>query len=232
MNPWEVQSDEQALLALAGISSPEMYRQDRLRRAEELRRSCRIQPSHRGFEIGSGDGTVARLLAPSCAFIDCNDISASFLEKAAENCRGVPNLAFHRIAGWSLSSLSSGQYDFGYSLNVFIHFNPYDIYLYLKEVRRLLKPHGRFYFDACTIGPQTRDLFHEHARLLRENPEKLRGFLSFNHPELIQSIVEDTDLVVDEAASIAASDGWLGFLVGPRGNSVRGSQPGSAVQRG
>jgi len=219
-NAWEFETDEQALLELAGNVSYETYREDRLQRADAVQRVCAIRPDHRGFEIGSGDGTVAQLLAAHCASIDCTDISPSFLNKARQNCRDVPNLSFHQISGWSLESLESGRYDFGYSLNVFIHLNPYDILLYLQEVHRLLKPGGCFYFDACTIGGQTREVFHEHANLFRQEPSNLRGLLSFNHPDLIRAIVADVGLEVDEANShTKPEDGWLGFLVrAPRGN--------------
>jgi len=213
-NPWEFETDEQALLELGGNVSSETYRQDRLQRANDVQRVCAIHLDHQGFEIGSGDGTVAQLLAAHCAFIDCTDISVSFLAKARQNCRSVPNLAFHQISGWSLAPLESGRYDFGYSLNVFIHLNPYDIHLYLQEVRRLLKPGGSFYFDACTIGAQTRDIFHEHAKLFQQAPQNLRGLLSFNHPDLIRTVVADVGLEVDEARSrTKEQDGWLGFLV-------------------
>jgi SAM-dependent methyltransferase len=211
---WEIEGDAAALLALAGISSDEAYREDRKRRAEEVLRVCQIRPAHRGFEIGSGDGSVAKLLAAKCTFIDCADVSASFLAKARENCRDVPNLAFHQITSGSLEALKDGQYDFGYSLNVFIHLNPYDMFFYLGEVRRLLKPGQRFCFDACTIGNQTRDLFHEHAKLVQREPENLRGFLSFNHPSLIRTVIADVGLEVDEATSITNDEeGWLRFVV-------------------
>jgi SAM-dependent methyltransferase len=211
---WEFETDDQALLALAGITTDEAYRKDRLGRADDVRGICTIQPDDRGFEIGSGDGTVARLLAPDCAFLDCADVSVSFLARAREHCRDVPNVAFHQVASGSLESLASSRYDFGYSLNVFIHLNPYDILLYLREVRRLLKPGGRFYFDACTIGSDTRELFHEHATLYQREPRHLRGLLSFNHPRLIRAVVADVGLEVDEAKSRTNDQGgWLGFLV-------------------
>jgi SAM-dependent methyltransferase len=213
-NAWEVETDDQALLALAGNVTDEKYRQDRLRRADDVRRVCAIQPDGQGFEIGSGDGIVARLIAAHCAFLDCNDVSVSFLAKAREHCRNVSNIAFHEITSGSLESLASCRYDFGYSLNVFIHLNPYDILLYLREVRRILKPGGRFYFDACTIGSHTRDLFHEQATLYQREPRNLRGLLSFNHPSLIRTVVADVGLEVDEAGSLTNEhEGWLGFLV-------------------
>jgi len=129
-----------------------------------------IRSHHRVFEIGSGDGTVATLLSKHCSFIDCNDVSTSLLEKARMNCVGISNVVFHKIGAGYLDYLPSEAYDFGYSLNVFVHFNPYDIFNYLRDVQRILKVGGVFSFDACTIGTYTVDLFHTQAQFYKEDP--------------------------------------------------------------
>ena len=208
---WEVGSEEDALLALAGHASPEFYYQDRLQRAEEVKQVCGIRPGHRIFEIGSGDGTVAKILSSNCAKLDCNDISDSFLNKARRNCAGIPNIAFHTIVNY-LEHLPGASYDSGFSLNVFIHFNPYEIFCYLHEVKRLLKGGGRFYFDACTLGDQTLALYREQAIAYKEDRSRLPGLLNFNHPELIARIIQEVGLH-DVSAPVSHSGGWLKFLV-------------------
>jgi SAM-dependent methyltransferase len=208
---WEFGSDEEALLALAGHATPEIYYQDRLRRAEEVKQVCRIRPSHRAFEIGSGDGTVAKILSSACAHLDCNDISNSFLIKARQNCAGIPNIAFHAIGRDYLQHVPSASYDFGFSLNVFIHCNPYEIFHYLKDVERLLKPEGLFYFDACTLGDETMALFREQALNYKEDRTRLPGLLNFNHPQLIARIIHEVGL--REVNRPVEAGGWLKFLI-------------------
>lgn len=209
---WELETDTQALLALAGDYSFEEYLQDRQQRAKELLTICRIQTCHRAFEIGSGDGTIANLLSKHCDFIDCSDVSASFLDRARKNCSGIENISFHKIGNEYLGHLPSDTYDIGYSLNVFIHLNPYDISNYLRDVQRILRVGGLFYFDACTFGEQTKELFHTQAQLYRDDPTVIRGLLNFNHPELIKALVEDAGLRII-SDSYMGEEGWLKILV-------------------
>lgn len=208
---WEFETDEQTLLALAGNTTFEEYMQNRQQRAEELLSILGVQSHHRAFEIGSGDGTVAKLLSEHCRFIDCNDVSATFLKKAQTNCASISNVVFHQIRTGYLDYLPSESCDFGYSLNVFIHFNPYDIFNYLQDVQRILKADGLFYFDACTIEKETLELFHTYARFYKDDPTRVRGLLNFNHPELIRTILEDVGLHVADG-SYMGNEGWLKVL--------------------
>jgi SAM-dependent methyltransferase len=177
---WEFQTDDQALLVLTGHSTREEYLADRESRAREVLQLCAIQPPMRGFEIGSGDGTVARILARHCRSLDCCDVSRAFLEKARGHCIGCPNVRFHLIGSNYLDFLEPESREFGFSLNVFIHFNVFDVYHYLRSAGRILVPGGVFYFDACTVGPQTLGLFAEHAELYRADPTHIHGLLNFN----------------------------------------------------
>jgi SAM-dependent methyltransferase len=217
-NAWEIQNDEQALRALAGHDTPEEFARDRRYHAGEIARLCAITKNSRGFEIGSGEGTVARILADQCLFLDCNDISASFLERARANCAQHKNVAFHQIAGDYLDYLPADSYDFGFALHVFIHFNPYDIFNYLRSVKRLLKPGGRFFFDAYTLGEQTIASFREHAELYRRAPESIRGYLNFNHPRLVQAIVQEVGFDLSDSSELSES-GWMRVLVVKRSDA-------------
>ena len=219
-NAWELGENEDGLLKLAGHSTREEFEQDRRQHAEEIARFCRIAPDKRGFEIGSGDGTVARLLAPKCRSLDCNDISASFLKLAQVNSAEFANLSFHRIEDKYLDHLPDESYDFGFSLHVFIHFNAYDILNYLASVRRLLKPNGIFYFDACSLGTQTLPVFREHAQMYAGHPENIRGFLNYNHPDTIGKLVKEAGLRLSSESQLN-DDGWMKVVTGkPAGRKL------------
>jgi ubiquinone/menaquinone biosynthesis C-methylase UbiE len=211
-NAWEVETDEQMLLALAGYSTWEEYLQDRRQWVAEVIGLCRIGPAQRGFEIGSGDGTVAKLLSPYCRSLDCTDISSSFLAAAQRNCAACRNISFHQIGSDYLSFLPSDTYDLGFALHVFIHFNAYDIYHYLRDVRRILRPGGCFLCDTCDLGPQTRDVFREHAQLYRADPATVRGLLNFNSAGALKLLVEEVGLSTADL-SILGESGWIRLLV-------------------
>jgi len=209
-NVWEV-SAENALDALAGHSTREEFEADRRARADEVTGWCSIAPNKRGFEVGSGEGTVARLLAGRCLSLDCNDISASFLEMARANCAQYPNLSFHQIGSDYLDYLPAQTYDFGFALNVFIHLNPYDVFHYLVSVKKALKPGGVFYFDACTVGEQTLPLFREHAAMYRNAPDRVRGLLNYNSPGIVRAVVQEAGLELSDR-SLLSDAGWIKVL--------------------
>jgi SAM-dependent methyltransferase len=209
---WEPPDDERALLALAGRTTQEAFEANRQQRAQDVAGWCAVSPEKKGFEIGSGEGTVARLLSPSCMSLDCNDISESFLSRARSNCSARDNVKFFLIDHY-LDHLPGDSYDFGYSLNVFIHFNVYDIFNYLRAVERVLRTGGVFYFDACTIGPATLPAFREHADIYAQIPEKIRGLLNFNGESVLHSLITEAGLVLSERSSFS-SNGWFKVLVG------------------
>jgi SAM-dependent methyltransferase len=210
-NAWELEEGEDGLLQLAGHGTRAEFDRDRQQHAREIVQFCKIARDKRGFEIGSGDGTVARMLAPQCGSLDCNDISASFLEKARSNCAQHTNLSFHRIEDKYLDHLPAGSYDFGFSLHVFIHFNAYDVFNYLLAVKRILKPGGIFYFDACTLGEQTMTVFREHAQMYANAPETIRGLLNYNHPDTLSKIIQEAGLKMSKESQLSR-EGWMKVL--------------------
>lgn len=207
-NAWELEEGEDGLLKLAGHATREEFDRDRREHAKEIVQFCSITRDRRGFEIGSGDGTVASMLAPQCLSLDCNDISASFLEKARANCAERANLSFHHITDRYLDHLPAESYDFGFSLHVFIHFNAYDILNHLLAAKRILKPGGIFYFDVCTLGEQTIAVFREHARMYANAPETIRGLLNFNHPDTLRKIIQEAGLKMSNQSQLS-QEGWM-----------------------
>jgi ubiquinone/menaquinone biosynthesis C-methylase UbiE len=211
-NAWEVETDEEMLLALAGHATREAYLENRRERAAEVIDLCRIGPAQRGFEIGSGDGTVAKMLSTRCQSLDCTDISSSFLAVAQRNCAECGNISFHQIGSDYLAFLPSDTYDFGFALHVFIHFNAYDIYHYLRDVRRILRHGGSFLCDACDLGAQTLDVFREHAQLYHSDPATIRGLLNFNSAGALKTLIEEVGFSISNL-SILGESGWIKVLV-------------------
>ena len=97
-NAWELEEGDDGFLKLSGRTTREEFERDRQQHAAEIVQFCSITRERRGFEIGSGDGTVARLVAPQCQSLDCNDLSASFLEIARAKCADLPNVCSTRSA--------------------------------------------------------------------------------------------------------------------------------------
>jgi SAM-dependent methyltransferase len=199
---WEYDTSEAMQRALAGNWSREVYLRHRVELAEDLAALLELDGTQQGFEIGSGEGIVARALADHCRSLDCTDISRTFLEAAKSTCRDCANVRFHPIEADFLDFLPPDQYDFGYSSNVFVHLNAYDIYFYLCSARRLLRPGGIFVFNVAEIGESTREMFHSQARVYRghQDPVRARGLMNWHGIDLIRQLVEEADLTFDQSA--------------------------------
>ncbi len=198
--PWEHRTRHDQQLALAGPTSREEYLATRYAAAEELVRLLKITEESRGFELGSGEGIVAREVASSCHRLDCADISRSFLKMAKKVCSDRKNIKFYLIENDYLDFLPQGHFDFGYSLNVFIHFETYQVYHYLISIRKLLKKGGVFFFTGAAIDEKTWDLFLQFADRYYKTPKVTPGYMRWNHLETLRVLIKKSglELIEDE----------------------------------
>lgn len=98
------------------------------------------------MDLGSGCGFIARVMAPLCKEIYCLDISNEFLRFAREELQQFNNVDFHRMSYGDLHYLDDKRITKGYANAVFIHFNFFDVVVYLQEIYRILVPGGLFMF--------------------------------------------------------------------------------------
>ena len=73
-----------------------------------------------GFDLGCGNGRIARFVAPRAGFLHCIDQSAGGLAAARHALRHCKNVDFLRASVDSIP-LPDGSQDFGYSLGVLHH---------------------------------------------------------------------------------------------------------------
>lgn len=73
-----------------------------------------------GFDLGSGSGRWAKLVAPRVGHLHCIDASSAALAVARRNLADVPNCTFHH-ASVDAIPLANDSADFGYSLGVLHH---------------------------------------------------------------------------------------------------------------
>jgi ubiquinone/menaquinone biosynthesis C-methylase UbiE len=94
------------------------------------------------LEIGSGGGRITEVLIPKCDSLIASDISRGMLKILQKRFDGVKNLEFVLLDGHGLEPIPRESVDAVVSHDVFVHLAPWDIYNYLCEIRRILRPNG------------------------------------------------------------------------------------------
>ena len=120
--------------------------------AAQARAALDLRPTARVFELGCGVGRIGRELAGGVAAWHGLDISENMLEVARDRLAGRGEVHLHALHGPRLDALPDASLDKGYSVAVFIHMDKEDMVLYLREVARVLRPGGLFYFDHWNLA--------------------------------------------------------------------------------
>lgn len=143
-----------------------------------------LGPTSIAADLGSGLGFQAVHIAPWIQKLHCLDISQSFLAQCREMLRAQNNVEFHHIPFAHLECLRGTGVDRVYSTAVFIHFNIYDMWLYLSELAKHLPPGGTILFDfanADAIDPALPE-WKAHTDMYRNN--RLMISCCINHHSL------------------------------------------------
>jgi len=101
----------------------------------------RLPQDPSAFDMGTGTGRWARLVAPKVGTLEVIDASTEALEVARGNLLGCDNVRFHHATTDSVD-LPPDSFDFGYSLGV-LHHIP-DTRSALADCVRLVRPGGVF----------------------------------------------------------------------------------------
>lgn len=98
------------------------------------------------LDLGCGLGRVAKYMAPFCKSLYAADASSSYCLRAKNHLKNLPNVNVVKVDGKSLISFADDMFDFAYSLGVLVHVKKEVAERYLREVQRILKIGGVFYF--------------------------------------------------------------------------------------
>lgn len=103
------------------------------------------------LELGCGIGRIGREIAPSCKKWHGADISETLIRIAGKRMEHLKHPEFTALNRTSLQGFPDHFFDKAYSHAVFIHMDKEDLFLYLKELARVLKPGGLLYFDTWNL---------------------------------------------------------------------------------
>lgn len=110
-----------------------------------------LSPTSRVLEIGCGMARVGREMAPKIGEWHGADISANMLEFARQRTSHLSNVFLHELSDVSLRSFDDQSFDFVYITTVLMHLDKEDVYQYLLEAHRVLKPGGVAFFDTWNL---------------------------------------------------------------------------------
>jgi SAM-dependent methyltransferase len=141
-----------AMAAVDGSSDESVLRATGAYSARQVAAALELGASDRVLELGCGVARIGRELASQVAFWQGVDISANMLGVARERLAGFANIGLAALERTTLAPLADASFDKAYSVAVFIHMDKEDLFLYLRELRRVLKPGGRLYFDVWNLA--------------------------------------------------------------------------------
>ena len=95
----------------------------------------------RAIEVGCGGGRITATAASLFAHVHAADCS----QEMVRECRAAisaPNVSFHKLDGFTLKEFADQSVDCVYSHDVFVQLSSFEVYPYLAEITRVLRPQG------------------------------------------------------------------------------------------
>lgn len=151
------------------------------------------------LELGCGVGRIGREIAPLCQKWHGADISKTLIRIAGKRMEHLKHVEFTVLEKTSLHHFPDQFFDKAYSHAVFIHMDKEDLFLYLKELARVLKPGGVLYFDAWNLKNEVGwERWMMEVETWFQSDQKGRKHVSrnqFSTPDEITLYVEKSGLV-------------------------------------
>lgn len=119
--------------------------------ADQVRAALDIQPADEVLELGCGVGRIGRELADHCGAWTGVDISENMLRHARQRLEHQKNARFHPLTRSKLDMLDDASIDKAYSIAVFCHMDKEDLYLYLQDLHRVIRPGGLIFVETWNL---------------------------------------------------------------------------------
>jgi 2-polyprenyl-3-methyl-5-hydroxy-6-metoxy-1,4-benzoquinol methylase len=152
----------------------------------------------RALEIGCGGGRITATAASLFAHVYAADCSQEMLRECRAAIR-APNVSFHKLDGFTLKEFADQSVEYVYSHDVFVQLSSVEVYPYLAEITRVLRPRGigvTSFYDFVTRF----DMFRQRSLqswTARRSARHRR--LHFVTQEMIQLMLTDVGAEVVEA---------------------------------
>jgi ubiquinone/menaquinone biosynthesis C-methylase UbiE len=159
------------------------------------------------LEIGPGGGRFTEILLPKCQKLIAVDTSETMLDLLRERFANDDRIEYQHGDGRGLAKVEDASVDAAFSYGVFVHLQHWDIFNYLAELNRVLRPGGKAVIQhANTFSELGWTLFRsEVPRQLDKH--KLPFTFTVNSPELMREFVTRAGLeCVETLTEVARRD--------------------------
>lgn len=147
-----VSSLKSGAIAVDGSTDEETLMSNGKWTSDQMQVALNISKDDTVLELGCGVARIGKLLAPHCKKWIGVDISENMLEVAKERLATFDNVAFHALVRNDLSCIPDNSIDKAYSVAVFCHLDKEDLFNYLRELYRILKPSGSLYVETWNLA--------------------------------------------------------------------------------
>jgi ubiquinone/menaquinone biosynthesis C-methylase UbiE len=148
----QASSAEAAISAVDGSQSEEVVQHTGRWSAAQVSTALDIGENDLVLELGCGVGRIGRELAPRCRHWTGVDISENMIEHARDRLITCDNVSFHRLDRNNLDMLEDNSIDKAYSIAVFCHMDKEDLYLYMQELNRIVRPGGTVFVETWNLS--------------------------------------------------------------------------------
>lgn len=146
------------------------------------------------LEIGPGGGRLTQILLPKCRKVLAADTSPTMLSMLKERFPASPRLEPVLLNGRGLDPIRDDTVDAAFSFDVFVHLEPWDIFNYLCEIKRVLKPGGKALIHHSNTFSDLGWKRFVGDTAQQVNVPKVWGTLSFMTPEVFKELSERAGL--------------------------------------
>ncbi len=165
------------------------------------------------LEIGAGGGRFSEILLPKCKKLIAADTSESMIKLLKERFTNSDNIEYMLLDGRGLSQVKDNTVDAAFSYGVFVHIQHWDIYNYLTELKRVLKPGGKVIIQhANTFSEKGWQLFLGNVPISL-NKHKLWGTFTVMSEELIREFAERAGLKLEKCVTDVAKRDCISLMI-------------------
>jgi ubiquinone/menaquinone biosynthesis C-methylase UbiE len=198
---------EGAYLAVAGLPFGKPPTEESLDRhgepsARVIADKLGIAKEHQVLEVGVGVGRLAKHIAARCAKFTGIDISHKMIAITSERLRQLPNVTLIAHEKSDLSIFQNNSFDRAYFQTVLIHLDREDVFNYLRETYRVLRPGGLAWFHFYNLlHPKGFAEFRYAADYAVQHGGKLRGRVQCVTAPEVRRLVKEAGLQIRDDLS-------------------------------